>query len=481
MNLNPILGPRTRMMTALFAALILSACQTAPNWVPYDGQSRDVYPGAAWAKAAAPEDLGWSAAKLAEARKLSEAMGSTAVMIVQDGVVVDAWGEVAVKSNLHSVRKSLLSALIGMAVAEGRIDLSATMGALGIHDNEPSLTEVEKRATVGDLIKARSGVYHPALYETPRMTASKPPRGSHPPGTYWHYNNWDFNTLGTIYEQQSGERIFEAFKRRIAAPLQMEDFEVSDGEYVNGEKSIHPAYPFRTTARDLARFALLYLREGRWRDQQILSVDWIAESTASHSAIGPESGYGYMWWTGWGEGIYPNVRISKQSYYASGYHGQRAFVFPHLNLVVVHRINTDWSRANPPGYQIGRLLWLILAARGETDIGPDPSVQAARGDRLEGAELQRVVAGATVTGKGRNGVPWRVTAAADGTLTGVMGWNEEHSDSGSWRIEDDRYCRQWQVWSDGEDLCFTLVKEGPKISTFDSTGTLRDTMTLAVP
>ena len=68
--------------------------------------------------------------------------------------------------NVHSIRKSFLSALYGIHVREGRVDLAATLESLGIDDNEPSLTPVEKKATLHDLIEARSGIYHAALYET---------------------------------------------------------------------------------------------------------------------------------------------------------------------------------------------------------------------------------------------------------------------------------------------------------------------------
>ena len=93
-------------------------------------------------------------------------------MIVQNGVVVAEWGDVAVKSPAHSVRKSLLSALIGIAVEEGKIDLSSTLEELGIDDNEPSLTEIEKKATVGDLIKARS-YFEKAIAKAPYNMATK--------------------------------------------------------------------------------------------------------------------------------------------------------------------------------------------------------------------------------------------------------------------------------------------------------------------
>jgi CubicO group peptidase (beta-lactamase class C family) len=138
----------------------------------------DHYPATEWEQTA-PEAAGWSAERLAQAQTWSRQIApSAAVMIVQHGRVVAEWGDTAVKTNLHSIRKSLLSALIGIAVAENKIDLHATMAALGIDDNEPSLSDEEKKATVLDLLKARSGVYHPALYETAEAVAARPARGS---------------------------------------------------------------------------------------------------------------------------------------------------------------------------------------------------------------------------------------------------------------------------------------------------------------
>lgn len=333
------------------------------NGHTYGGEGKDVYPGIRWAKMEAPEKFGWSLEGLAEARRFSKVISSTAVMIVQHGLVVDAWGEIATKSSVHSVRKSLLSALIGIAADKGQIDISKTMADLGIDDTEPSLTELEKRATVRDLLTARSGIYHPANYETQWMINRRPARGSYAPGTFFYYNNWDFNTLGTIYQQQSGKKIFEAFKSQIADPLQMEDFEVSDGRYLTGKASRHAHYPFRMTARDLARFGLLYLRKGRWKDRQIISSDWIDESTKSHSETTQEADYGYMWWTGKGDRSF--VPVKEHSYFARGYRGQYVFVIPHLDLVVVHRFNTDWKGRGPSHGSVLLLLGDILSAAGE--------------------------------------------------------------------------------------------------------------------
>lgn len=347
---------------ALVAMVSLGACAPAPVWDSYDCRVREAVPGRHWARAA-PEALGWSGAGLAAVRDQAGGMGTTALMVVDRGVVVEAWGDIAVRSNLHSGRKSLLSALIGIAVEEGRIDLADSMADLGIDDRPPALSAREKQATVGDLIRARSGIYHAALYETAAMTASKPPRGAHPPGRFWHYNNWDFNALGTIYEQAEGRSIFEAFEARIARPLEMEDYRVGDGSHFRGPQSRHPAYPIRMTARDLARFALLYLRNGRWRDRQIVPADWVSESTREHSRASGAVGYGYMWWTTRGVPRYAGIALGTPAYWASGWHGQLAFVFPERDLVVVHRVNTDHRHTPPRGRQVGRLLRLILDAR----------------------------------------------------------------------------------------------------------------------
>jgi CubicO group peptidase (beta-lactamase class C family) len=130
----------------------------------------------------APTELGWSEAGLAQARAFSDQIRSSTVFIVQRGKVVAEWGDTTKPTELASVRKSLLSALIGIAVSDHLINLDSTLGELGIDDNPPSLTEVEKAATVRELLEARSGVYHPALYETPGMakaTAARQPRARH--------------------------------------------------------------------------------------------------------------------------------------------------------------------------------------------------------------------------------------------------------------------------------------------------------------
>jgi hypothetical protein len=255
-------------------------------------------PPACWQRAEFPEELGWSPAKLDRLAPELERLKVAALMVVTEGQVVLEWGNTTNIFFAHSMRKSLLSALYGIYAAQGQIDLSRTLADLGIDDLTP-LTEAEKQATVLELLQARSGVYIPAGGETKGMSADRPERGSHKPGTHWYYNNWDFNALGTIFDQQTGEEdIYQAFQDRIAVPIGMQDYFPERLDYLYWYSlSQHPYYGFRLSARDLARFGQLYLQEGTWDGEQIIPTGWVAESTRVYSKTGQSgtsSGYGYM-------------------------------------------------------------------------------------------------------------------------------------------------------------------------------------------
>jgi CubicO group peptidase (beta-lactamase class C family) len=319
-------------------------------------------PGTEWMQLATPERTGWSTKRLAEILGYVEEIGSTSAMIVQHGVVVAAWGDVGHRSNLHSCRKSLLNALIGIAVAQGKINLSDTLEKLGIDDKKPSLTEAEKQATVRDLLEARSGVCHPAAYETKSMAEQRPRRGSHAPGTFWYYNNWDFNTLGYIYETATGVKIFDAFYREIAQPIGMQDFTARDGHYISSADSRFPAYLFDMSARDFARFALLYLHGGRWNDTQVVPEHWVKASTRPYSDS-ESGGYGYLWWTGEAaSGTPQTISFPRGSFWAEGHLGQYAVVVPSLDLIIVNRLDGDLTKREIHKRQISGMVEMVAAA-----------------------------------------------------------------------------------------------------------------------
>ena len=118
-----------------------------------------IYPGAAWDKADA---VGMVGEKLAEARRYFDSLAAGSAVVVERGRVVVEWGDPAKRVKLSSVRKSFLSALYGIHVRAGRLDLSKTLAQLGI-DDQPPLTTVEKTATLRMVLQARSGVYHPYM------------------------------------------------------------------------------------------------------------------------------------------------------------------------------------------------------------------------------------------------------------------------------------------------------------------------------
>jgi len=317
-------------------AVWLTSCAIQP--IADDTCSDDIYPGRTWFMYVKPEDAGFSSEKLARARQYSDEIGSAAVMVIYDGAVVAHWGDIEKRYMCHSIRKSFLSALYGIHVANGNVDLDMTMAELGV-DDEPPLTTLEKQASIRDLLKARSGIYHSAAYETEAMKKARPERGSHAPGTFYYYNNWDFNALGAIFERQTGSTIFGEFQTRIAEPLQMQDFRVRDCYYhLEKQHSIYPAYPFRMSARDMARFGLLFLREGRWKDRQIITEGWVRESTTQYSTKDSTRGYAYLWWNITAE---PFGELG--TYTASGYGGHLITVVPEADLVFVHRVDTWWD------------------------------------------------------------------------------------------------------------------------------------------
>lgn len=308
----------------LLAAAIVAMAAPQP--------ARDVFPDAGWTQRP-PQQSGWSEARLAEARQLSATLGSSAVFVVHRGEAVALWGDVVTPINFRSGRKSLLNALLGIAVDRKQVRLDRTLADLGIDDVNPALDTAEKRATVAHLLTSRSGVYHPAAYVVPGTKS--PPRYAHRPGEFFFYNNWDFNALGTIYERATSRSLFDAFDEEIARPLRMQDFDVKQHtQSLKEPVSIHPAYIFRLSARDLARFGWLYANAGSWDGKQLLSRDWIRHSTSPHvPGARAQNAYGYLWW------VNINAETEEHLFWAAGAGGQFVLVMPARRIVIVHLVD----------------------------------------------------------------------------------------------------------------------------------------------
>ncbi len=350
------LFPKTTAITIVFAILLaISATGTA-------AQTQN--PQKTWLQYKTPEEAGFSSEKIMEAKKIYDKQDTSAYLVVYNGKILISWGDVERRYMCHSVRKSLLSAVYGTHVDDGTINPDKTLEELNIDDRFP-LSKEEKQATIRDLLKSRSGVYHPAAYETTQMKTLRPKRGSHKPNSFWYYNNWDFNTLCAVLGQETKTDFFADFKNRIADPIQMEDFRLIDGYYhLEAENSNFPAYPFRMSARDLARFGQLFLQEGKWNNQQLISKKWIKESTTSYSCAGANMGYAYLWW------IDSDFDELGGMYTARGVGTQVIAVLPGANMVIVQRVDTYWDKS--AGFD-KELVRTILAAK-VSDPKPNPEL-----------------------------------------------------------------------------------------------------------
>lgn len=321
--------------------------QTSDSSIPVASCAKPAFPGKEWKRNHRSKSDGWSQSKLAAAQQYANSLHDQSVMIVQCGRLVDEWGDPSKKLTTFSVRKSLISALYGIYSAEGKIDVNETLEQAGIDDFPSPLSNEERQTRIVDLLRARSGIYHAASFETDFQRKIRPARDSHAPGTFWFYNNWDFNALGTIFEKKTGLTIGEAFYQRIAKPTQMQDFTPSD-VYSFGDPGVsqHQAYMFVMSARDMARFGLLYLNHGRWKKHQVVPAEWVEKSTHAtemvHLGKMSVGGYEYLWWVEYG-GVHLGEATMPGMYSAQGAGGHYILDVPSLDLVMVNQYDNEPS------------------------------------------------------------------------------------------------------------------------------------------
>lgn len=368
------LNRRGRILAAITVAAVLLV-QPAAGHAPDDRNPRNpaapLFPGAAWERIADPTSVGYCQPGLDAATAEARQLATTAATVIVGGRVLWDYGDQRAISYLASVRKSLLAMLYGNYVASGKIRLDKTLKDLQITD-VGGLLPRELDATVLDLLTARSGVYHPAANAASAAggdTVGTPPaRGSVAPGTYFLYNNWDFNTLGTIFEQETGQNLYDAFEKDLARPMQFEDFDRAQQRKTdNPQRSIHPAYHFYLSTRDMARIGHLMLHEGDWAGRQLVPRDWARRivTTITHVPdMHPEEyakgpfGYGLLWWIWDGEA---NQGPYRGAYMGIGAVGQFITVLPALDMVVSHKTRPGQASVSRDQY-LG-LVNRIIAAK----------------------------------------------------------------------------------------------------------------------
>jgi CubicO group peptidase (beta-lactamase class C family) len=362
------------------AAAVVAVSSLTPRLASQSKPAAPVFPGTTWAKWDRPEDVNYKPARLDAVRAWLRAGQTKALFVAVDGKELFSYGDVSAVSKVASVRKSVLAMLYGSYVAQGTIDLSKTVVELGLTDVQPFL-EVEQSATLRHLLMARSGIYLPSGNE--ELTSLSPRRGSFSPGAYFQYQNWDFNAAGAAFESLTGKSIYDALESDLARPLGMQDFDRRRQTKVdNLPESRFPEYEMRLSARDMARLGHLMLRQGRWRDRQVIPAAWVKEITTlvtpvrdlhpgwlSSTAQSRRWGYGMLWWV-WESDNIPGTTtgLYEGAFTAWGAFGQYITVIPVLDLVIAHTV--DFEDAEREGrtipevstYEYDAILQMLIAS-----------------------------------------------------------------------------------------------------------------------
>lgn len=344
---RPWQTPRSRALPLLvwtFLSLVTPAL----------GADRDLaFPGAEW-ESVTPESRGFSSPKLDVLRRWLQTQQTTALHVSVQGRVVFEFGDVKRVSKVASVRKSILAMLYGKYVSTNPALLDRTVVDLGLEDVTPFLP-IETSATLYHLLTARSGIYLPTANR--ELSDLMPRRGSQAPGTYFQYQNWDFNAAGTAFEKISGKEIFQALDEDLAKPLGMQDFDRAL-QRRNDELPVtrHPEYAMYLSTRDMARIGLLMLAGGRWNGTAVLPDGWSRRITrlvtpqnelhplgvGAHATQAGRWGYGMLSWV-WDAPDVPGTLTGpyQGAYSAMGANGQFITVVPAMNLVVAHKVDFD--------------------------------------------------------------------------------------------------------------------------------------------
>jgi CubicO group peptidase (beta-lactamase class C family) len=252
-------------------------------------------------------------------------------------------GHAATQTSM-SVAKSVLSALAGIAIGEGRI------GSVDdpITRYVPELLDRDRRfgqITLRHLLTMRSGLRYEeggtpwsddtATYYAPdlRSLALHRTEVVEVPGRRFHYNNYNPLLVGLALERATGMPVATYLEQRLWQPLGME----ADGSWsldsrASGFEKMESGLNAR--AVDFAKLGLLYARGGAWQGRQLIPRAWVQESTVVPPGGGliPAPRYGYFWWV--------QDDRSPPALFARGKYGQHLYVVPEDDLVLV-RLGTD--------------------------------------------------------------------------------------------------------------------------------------------
>jgi CubicO group peptidase (beta-lactamase class C family) len=253
-----------------------------------------------------------------------------------------------------SVSKSVTSALVGMAIADGYIKsvddpITNYLPELKDQKGFDSIT-IKNLLSMGSGMRYRFGFfpwdefvivgYYPDL--TQWMLSNL--RIVEPPGQSFHYNNFNTELLGLILQRTTHRPPSKYLEEKLWKPIGMEYPATWSIDSDHDDFEITPTM-LNARAIDLAKFGRLYLNNGNWDGKQIVPSSWVAESTVRDPndqrpwetfARWQDGGgyYKYFWWGVTGSG-------SDYSYMGIGTYGQFVFVSPRTKVVIVRTADAD--------------------------------------------------------------------------------------------------------------------------------------------
>jgi CubicO group peptidase (beta-lactamase class C family) len=271
-----------------------------------------------------------------------------AIVVVRDGrVAAERYApgfSAATPLNGWSMTKSVLAALLGALIVEGKLKLSDK----NLLAEWRTLGDPRAEIALEDLLRMRSGlafseVYSDPLSDVTRMLFDGPDAGGfaasrpleHPPGTRWKYASGTTNILSLIARRALGEDSYVLWPRRsLFDPLGMSSavFEQdASGTFVGS------SFVF-ASARDWARFGLLHAQNGMWDGRRLLPEGWVKLVTTP-TPQAPNARYGAHWWLKLSKELGGDTdaarKLPPDSFHALGHEGQCLTVIPSRGLVVV--------------------------------------------------------------------------------------------------------------------------------------------------
>lgn len=412
-----MLPPRFKRLLPLLCCLIVTACgqvvpqmastqPTAPSvtQIPVTptakplpatatatpAADRSAWPVPDWQNAS-PESQGMDSEQLAALLEFirDQQLDIHSVLIARHGVLVHETYFYPYTPEtphaIYSATKSVSGALIGIAIADGNIPSVQTPLLNLFPDRTVQNVDARKQAiTLEHLLTMSSGLSwrRPATGGPPPVYAFQ--NSDDPvqfvldrpvddePGAQFFYNSGGSHLLSAIVQERTGKTALDYARQKLFGPLGIDDvsWESAAGGVNDGGTGIW------LRPRDMARFGLLYLRQGEWNGQQILPAEWVAAATTRHMPAPDKEGqgypptpnlvgYGYQWWIN-----------ALGGYSAIGFGEQEIIVLPEQDLVIVITGTTPETGSITPEDLTRR--FIVPAVKSATALPPNP----AAGDRL---------------------------------------------------------------------------------------------------